>query len=127
MRRLMPNDAMIQCENLTKRFGGFTAVDQVSFSVAKRSLFGLLGPNGSGKTTLIRMLCGILEPSDGRAQTTRVNLGIVLSSAGRLPEAMAHWDEALRLKTDDAGTRASRQPARRVLAKLQARGVAGQR
>ena len=58
---------MIACENLTKRFGHFTAVDHVSFSVAKGSIFGFLGPNGSGKTTVIRMLCGLLEPSDGRA------------------------------------------------------------
>src|SRR5256885_3491369 len=58
---------MIVCENLTKRFGQFTAVDHVSFSVAKGSIFGFLGPNGSGKSTVIRMLCGLLEPSDGRA------------------------------------------------------------
>lgn len=64
----MPGEVMIQCENLTKRFDGFTAVDHVSFSIAKRSIFGFLGPNGSGKTTVIRMLCGILEPSDGRAE-----------------------------------------------------------
>jgi len=56
---------MIQCDNLTKRFGDFTAVDHVSFSVQRRSIFGFLGPNGSGKSTVIRMLCGILEPSDG--------------------------------------------------------------
>ncbi len=59
---------MIECENLTKRFGHFTAVDHVSFSIAKGSIFGFLGPNGSGKTTVIRMLCGLLEPSDGRAR-----------------------------------------------------------
>ena len=58
---------MIACENLTKRFGHFTAVDDVSFSVAKGSIFGFLGPNGSGKSTVIRMLCGLLEPSEGRA------------------------------------------------------------
>ncbi len=52
-------DAMIHCENLTKRFGHFTAVDGVSFSVAKGSIFGFLGPNGSGKSTVIRMLCGL--------------------------------------------------------------------
>jgi ABC-type multidrug transport system ATPase subunit len=63
----MPAETMIQCEALTKRFGHFTAVDQVSFSVAKGSIFGFLGPNGSGKSTVIRMLCGLLEPSDGRA------------------------------------------------------------
>ena len=63
----MPAETMIQCEALTKRFGHFTAVDHVSFSVAKGSIFGFLGPNGSGKSTVIRMLCGLLEPSDGRA------------------------------------------------------------
>jgi ABC-type multidrug transport system ATPase subunit len=63
----MPAEPMIQCEALTKRFGPFTAVDHVSFSVAKGSIFGFLGPNGSGKSTVIRMLCGLLEPSDGHA------------------------------------------------------------
>jgi ABC-type multidrug transport system ATPase subunit len=58
--------AMIHCENLTKRFGHFTAVHRVSFSVAKGSIFGFLGSNGSGKSTVIRVLCGLLEPSDGR-------------------------------------------------------------
>src|SRR5881398_3753274 len=62
------SEAMIQCDGLTKRFGTFTAVDRVSFSVAKGSIFGFLGPNGSGKSTVIRMLCGILEPSDGTAR-----------------------------------------------------------
>ena len=60
--------AMIQVENLTKRFGHFTAVDHVSFSVGKGSIFGFLGPNGSGKSTVIRMLCGLLEPSEGQAR-----------------------------------------------------------
>lgn len=63
----MPAATMIACEALTKRFGHFTAVDQVSFAVAKGSIFGFLGPNGSGKSTVIRMLCGLLEPSAGRA------------------------------------------------------------
>src|SRR5437016_12817460 len=61
-------EAMIECEGLTKRFGTFTAVDQVSFKVGKGSIFGFLGPNGSGKSTVIRMLCGILEPSEGTAR-----------------------------------------------------------
>jgi ABC-type multidrug transport system ATPase subunit len=61
-------EPMIECEGLTKRFGAFTAVDHVSFSVGKGSIFGFLGPNGSGKSTVIRMLCGILEPSDGTAR-----------------------------------------------------------
>src|SRR5437867_2653079 len=61
------SEPMIGVDRLTKRFGTFTAVDHVSFSVGKGSIFGFLGPNGSGKSTVIRMLCGILEPSDGTA------------------------------------------------------------
>ena len=59
---------MIECEGLTKRFSTFTAVDHVTFNVGKGSIFGFLGPNGSGKSTVIRMLCGILEPSEGTAR-----------------------------------------------------------
>ena len=61
-------ELMIECDGLTKRFGTFTAVDHVSFSVGKGSIFGFLGPNGSGKSTVIRMLCGILEPTEGTAR-----------------------------------------------------------
>jgi ABC-type multidrug transport system ATPase subunit len=61
-------DPMIESEGLTRRFGAFTAVDHVSFSVGKGSIFGFLGPNGSGKSTVIRMLCGILEPTEGTAR-----------------------------------------------------------
>ncbi len=61
-------EPMIECEGLTKRFGGLTAVDHVSLSVGKGSIFGFLGPNGSGKSTVIRMLCGILEPTEGTAR-----------------------------------------------------------
>jgi ABC-type multidrug transport system ATPase subunit len=64
----MPAETMIECEKLTKRFGHFTAVDHVSFAVGKGSIFGFLGPNGSGKSTVIRMLCGLLEPSDGQGR-----------------------------------------------------------
>jgi ABC-type multidrug transport system ATPase subunit len=61
-------ELMIQCEGLTKRFGHFTAVDHVSLKIEKGSIFGFLGPNGSGKSTMIRMLCGLLEPSEGSAR-----------------------------------------------------------
>lgn len=70
----MPADLMIECHELTKRFGRFTAVDRVSFSVARGSIFGFLGPNGSGKSTVIRMLCGILEPSGGRATVAGIDV-----------------------------------------------------
>src|SRR5437868_10720872 len=62
------SESMIEVDGLTKRFGTFTAVDHVSFSVGKGSIFGFLGPNGSGKSTVIRMLCGILEPTEGTAR-----------------------------------------------------------
>src|SRR5512132_1256068 len=58
---------VIQVENLTRRFGDFIAVAHVNFQVNAGEVVGYLGPNGSGKTTTIRMLLGLLEPSDGRA------------------------------------------------------------
>jgi ABC-type Na+ transport system ATPase subunit NatA len=60
-------EPVIITENLTRRFGDFVAVDHVSFQVNPGEVVGYLGPNGSGKTTTIRMLLGLLEPSDGRA------------------------------------------------------------
>ncbi len=62
------SEPMIECDGLTKRFGALTAVDHVSLSVGKGSIFGFLGPNGSGKSTVIRMLCGILAPTEGTAR-----------------------------------------------------------
>ena len=67
-------ETMIECRDLTKRFGHFTAVDHVRFSVEKGSIFGFLGPNGSGKSTVIRMLCGILAPTHGTAQIAGVDV-----------------------------------------------------
>lgn len=58
-------DKSIIIENLTKRFGEFTAVDNISFSVRKGEIFGFLGANGAGKTTAMRMLCGLSIPSSG--------------------------------------------------------------
>ena len=55
----------IVAEGLTRRFGNFTAADQISFTVPRGQIFGLLGPNGAGKSTTFKMLCGLLTPSDG--------------------------------------------------------------
>ncbi|MFH0887042.1 MAG: ABC transporter ATP-binding protein [bacterium] len=55
----------IEVKDLTKKFGDFEAVNNISFNVAKGEIFGFLGPNGAGKSTTIRMLCGILEPTSG--------------------------------------------------------------
>jgi len=61
------NDHAVQVVELTKRFGDFTAVDRVSFTVERGTIFGFLGPNGAGKTTTIRVLLGLLKPTSGTA------------------------------------------------------------
>ncbi|MBL8058137.1 MAG: ABC transporter ATP-binding protein [Anaerolineales bacterium] len=63
----------IQVEHLSKRFGGFTAVDDISFTVSPGEVYGWLGPNGAGKTTTIRMLLGLLKPSGGAAHVLGYN------------------------------------------------------
>ena len=60
----------VEVENLAKNFGGFTAVDHVSFAVKPGEIFGFLGPNGAGKSTTIRILCGLLSPSSGKARVS---------------------------------------------------------
>src|SRR5437660_4816212 len=60
-------DIAIHAEHLVRRFGNFTAVNDVSFQVRKGEIFGFLGPNGSGKTTVIKMLNGLLPLSGGQA------------------------------------------------------------
>jgi len=59
-------DTVIKVENLTKRFGNFTAVDNISFEVKRGEIFGFLGANGAGKTTAMRMLCGLSIPTEGK-------------------------------------------------------------
>jgi ABC-2 type transport system ATP-binding protein len=61
------SDILLRCENLTRKFGAFTAVDAVSFEIPRGKVFGFLGPNGSGKSTTIRMLTGLLVPTSGTA------------------------------------------------------------
>src|ERR1700716_3521568 len=91
------SDAMIECEGLTKRFGNFTAVDHVSFSVARGSIFGFLGPNGSGKSTVIRMLCGILEPTEG---TGRIGGHDIIREGEEIKEMIGYMSQKFSLYDD---------------------------
>ena len=65
----------VEVDDLTKRFGDFTAVDGVTFSIRRGTIFGFLGPNGAGKTTTIRMLLGLLRPSEGKAAVLGYDVG----------------------------------------------------
>jgi ABC-2 type transport system ATP-binding protein len=64
----------ISVQNLTKRFGSFTAVDQITFDVDQGEIFGFLGANGAGKTTAMRMLCGLSMPTSGEATVAGFDL-----------------------------------------------------
>ncbi len=61
-------ETIIEIRSLTKRFGELTAVDHLDLTVAKGEIFGLVGPDGAGKTTTLRMLCGLMDPSEGSAR-----------------------------------------------------------
>ena len=68
--------AAVETHNLTRRFDGLTAVAQLNLRIERGEVFGLLGPNGSGKTTTIRMLCGLLEPSEGSALVAGIDVTV---------------------------------------------------
>lgn len=70
----LDSDIAVSCRNLSKRFGDFTATDNVSFEVRKGEIFGLLGPNGAGKSTTFKMLCGLLKPTHGEAHVVGLDL-----------------------------------------------------
>ena len=69
---------LLNIKNLTKRFGGLTAVSNVSFGIERGEIIGIFGPNGSGKTTTLKAICGLLEPAALAKGTA------VLSFRGRL-------------------------------------------
>jgi ABC-type multidrug transport system ATPase subunit len=74
-----PDEIVVR--NLTRRFGSFRAVDDISFTVRKGEIFGLLGANGAGKSTTFRMLCGLLPPSDGKLRVAGFDLRRAAASA----------------------------------------------
>ncbi len=76
MKQLDDNDYthLIEAKNLTKKFGNFTATDNVNFKIKKGEIFGFLGPNGAGKSTTFKMLCGLMEPTSGNAEVLGMSL-----------------------------------------------------
>ncbi len=118
------SNKVIVAENLTKKFGHFTAVDNISFEVEKGEIFGFLGANGAGKTTAMRMLCGLSIPTLGkgivagydiRSQTELVKKNIgYMSQKFSLYDDLKVWenielfagiygmkDKEIKLKTDE--------------------------
>ncbi len=92
---------MIKVEHLTRRYGDFVAVDDVSFSIRPGEVVGLLGHNGAGKTTIMKMLAGYLEPSSGSIQIDGVALAAdpipIQRQLGYLPEALPLYPEMMLL------------------------------
>ena len=79
-------DTVLEVRNVTKRFGDFTAVKHLSFSLTKGTILGFLGPNGAGKTTTLRMMLGILPPDEGSISVLGRDIAQVRERIGYLPE-----------------------------------------
>lgn len=79
--RVDPTEIVIEAQNLSKRFGDFSATDNVNFTVKRGEIFGLLGPNGAGKSTTFKMMCGLMIPTAGRALVLGMDLKISSNKA----------------------------------------------
>ncbi len=90
-------DAAIEIHGLTKRFGNFTAVNDVSFAVERGEIFGFLGPNGSGKSTIIRMLCGLMTPSAGTATVAGFD---ILKQTDQIRQSIGYMSQQFSLYSD---------------------------
>lgn len=93
----MNKEMVIDVNALTKRFGAFTAVDNISFSVYKGEIFGFLGANGAGKTTAMRMLTGLLEPTSGQAKVAGFEIG---SQAEDIKKNIGYMSQKFSLYSD---------------------------
>lgn len=93
----LDNDIAIQTNNLSRCFGDFVAVDNLSIKVKKGEIYGFLGPNGSGKSTTIRMLCGLLLPSSGQAYVAGCN---VWHESEKIKSSIGYMSQAFSLYKD---------------------------
>src|SRR6476620_9540052 len=93
----MELEEIITVKNLTKSFGSFTAVNNISFAVKKGEIFGFLGANGAGKTTAIKMLIGISKPTSGEAMVAGFNVKtkseMVKKSIGYMSQKFSMYDD----------------------------------
>jgi ABC-2 type transport system ATP-binding protein len=91
------NSWAVETDNLVKTFGAFVAVDHVSLSVSKGEIFGFLGPNGAGKSTTIRMLCGLLTPTSGKALVGNLDVAVdperVRRNIGYMSQKFSLYDD----------------------------------
>ena len=91
------NNVAVSVENLERKFGSFTAVNRISFSVRQGEVFGFLGPNGAGKSTTIRMLCGIIAPTSGRGQVAGFD---IISEQRKIKEHIGYMSQKFSLYND---------------------------
>lgn len=91
------NEVVISVHNLTKKFGNFTAVDNISFDVKKGEIFGFLGANGAGKTTAMRMLCGLSFPTSGSGSVAGFD---VMTQAEEIKSHIGYMSQRFSLYND---------------------------
>jgi ABC-2 type transport system ATP-binding protein len=87
----------VKVDDLVKRFGKFTAVDRISFSVTQGEIFGFLGPNGAGKSTTIRMLCGIISPTSGSGHVGGYD---IVTQSEAIKQSIGYMSQRFSLYTD---------------------------
>ncbi|MCC7292168.1 MAG: ABC transporter ATP-binding protein [Phycisphaerales bacterium] len=94
---MTPAPIVIDVDRLTRRYGAKIVVDQLTLQVPQSAVFGFLGPNGSGKTTLIRMMCGVLRPSSGRARVLDCD---VVADPERVKRSIGYMSQKFSLYAD---------------------------
>lgn len=128
------NDDSVVIEHLSKRFGDFVAVSDVNLRVAKGEIFGFLGPNGAGKSTTIRILCGLLAPTEGRAMVAGFDVAVepekVRENIGYMSQRFSLYDDLTVEENIDFfsgiyGVEKAKRPARKEYA-LEMAGLQGQ-